>query len=232
MSQRGFYYELVNANNSSIINDDILKTPHTKRHSQTKKRRESVRSNQSNGYNEDTEDELDIEEEKVEEIEITDEDKKKVSLMYLLKLNAREWPYILTGIISSFVVGASFPIFAILFGEMYGILSDENPEDVQRQANFYSILFLVLGLATGIGTFMQTYMFNYAGVRLTSRLRSMTFKSMMSQEMGWFDDGRNAIGALCARLASDCSGVQGITFYQIPTFLNIFENFVFSRRYW
>lgn len=213
MEAKGYYYELVNANNSSIIADDHIKPLHPKRHSRATKRKESVNSNQS-----DTEDELDDDDDKAEDVDVTEEDKKKVSFSYLMKLNSKEWPYILTGVISSFVVGASFPIFAILFGEMYGILSDDDPEDIQKQANFYSILFLVLGLATGVGTFMQTYMFNYAGVKMTSRLRSMTFKSMMNQEMGWFDDTRNGVGALCARLASDCSGVQGLNLLIFSSF--------------
>jgi ATP-binding cassette subfamily B (MDR/TAP) protein 1 len=198
MAQKGLYFDLVNANNSSNTKDK--KTPRPKRHS----RRASVRSA-------DSEDEPETDDEKQEEEEVTEEDMKKVSFLYLLKMNSKEWPYILTGVIASFVVGASFPVFAVLFGEMYGILSEDDPEDIQRQANFYSLLFLVLGLATGIGTFMQTYMFTFAGVRLTSRLRSMTFNAMMSQEMGWFDDSRNAVGALCARLAGDCAGVQGAT---------------------
>lgn len=78
-------------------------------------------------------------------------------------------------------------------------------------SNIYSILFLVMGLVTGLGTFFQTYMFNIAGVRLTSRLRLETFKTMMKQEMAWFDSAKNSVGALCTRLSSDCSGVQGVS---------------------
>lgn len=202
MEKKGLYFDLVNANNSNNKENES-KTPRPKRHS----RKSSVKSRNS----EDSEDEAASDDEKEEEEKVTEEDLKKVSFLYLLKMNSKEWPYILTGVIASLVVGASFPVFAVLFGEMYGILSGDDPEDIQRQANFYSLLFLVLGLATGIGTFLQTYMFTFAGVRLTSRLRSMTFKAMMSQEMGWFDDSRNAVGALCARLAGDCAGVQGAT---------------------
>lgn len=216
IKMQGSYYDLVNANNSSIISNETSKSSLTKRHSRTNKRNDSF--NNKNHNDSETEDEI-CTETQLEETDISDEDKHKISFSYLMNLNLKEWPFILTGVIASFVVGASFPIFAILFGEMYGILSDDDPEDIQKQANFYSILFLVLGIATGVGTFMQTFMFNYAGVRLTSRLRIMTFKSMMSQEMGWFDAPKNGVGALCARLASDCSGVQGNNF-QFSLFAN------------
>lgn len=70
-------------------------------------------------------------------------------------------------------------------------------------------MFLMLGVLTGFGTFIQTFMFNNAGVRLTSRLRIDTFTAMLGQEMAWFDDGKNAVGALCARLAGDCARYVG-----------------------
>lgn len=204
MDRQGLYYDLVNANNSTIATkDSSLNRP--KRNSKAK-RQDSVRSESSSEDEADSDTEADSVEE-----EITEEDKKKVSMISLMKMNSKEWPYILTGTLGSCLVGASFPAFAVLFGEMYGILSLDDPDVVRKNANFYSILFLGLGVTTGISTFIQTYMFNFAGVKLTSRLRSLTFNAMMRQEMGWFDDARNAVGALCARLAGDCASVQGAT---------------------
>lgn len=54
-------------------------------------------------------------------------------------------------------------------------------------------------------------MLNIAGSRLTTRLRKMTFKAILSQEMGYFDDQDNSVGALSARLSGDCAGVQGVS---------------------
>lgn len=50
-----------------------------------------------------------------------EEDIKTVSMMRILKLNTPEWYYLLVGSIAAVVVGASLPIFAILFGEFYGV---------------------------------------------------------------------------------------------------------------
>jgi ATP-binding cassette, subfamily B (MDR/TAP), member 1 len=206
MEKQGLYFDLVNANNSTINQERSSSFRRSRRNSKAK-RKDSVRSELDPESESDVDSDLD---EPVEE-EVTEEDKKKVSMLGLMKMNSKEWPYILTGTIASCIVGASFPAFAVLFGEMYGILSLGDPVEIQRNANFYSILFLALGVSTGLSTFIQTYMFNYAGVKLTSRLRTMTFNAMMSQEMGWFDDARNAVGALCARLAGDCASVQGAT---------------------
>lgn len=39
----------------------------------------------------------------------------------------------------------------------------------------------------------------------------MTFKSMMVQEMGWFDDDNNSVGALSGRLTGDAANIQGVS---------------------
>jgi hypothetical protein len=34
---------------------------------------------------------------------------------------------------------------------------------------------------------------------------------MLRQEVGWFDDERNSVGILCARLSGDAASVQGVS---------------------
>lgn len=65
----------------------------------------------------------------------------------------------------------------------------------------------------GIGTFLQIWAYGVAGELLTMRLRSMTFATMLKQEMAWFDNKSNTVGALCSRLSSDTSNVQGVRKY-------------------
>lgn len=53
--------------------------------------------------------------------------------------------------------------------------------------------------------------FTVSGEILTARLRSWSFKAMMQQEIGWYDDERNTTDALTIRLASDAARVQGVS---------------------
>ena len=50
-----------------------------------------------------------------------------------------------------------------------------------------------------------------SGENLTSRLRSLSFRAMLRQEMGWFDEEMNSTGALTTRLANDAGQVQGVS---------------------
>ncbi|XP_066999667.2 multidrug resistance protein homolog 49 [Anabrus simplex] len=143
----------------------------------------------------------------------------EVSMVRILGMNKPEWPYILVGCIASGLVGATFPMFAVLFGEVYGVLSLPDEEEVRSQTNIYNILFLGIGVIAGLGSFLQSYMFSIAGVRLTTRLRINVFKAMLNQEMAWFDDEKHRVGALCARLSGDATSVQGATGSRIGSIL-------------
>ncbi|XP_053662554.1 multidrug resistance protein homolog 49 [Anopheles marshallii] len=211
MAARGLYYELVVASGSQKTADEDENVPVAP--SVYSMRQDSVEDGADGS---DDESDSGKSDEKNEEEQ---EEVYHVSLLRLLKLNSPEWHYILFGCAAAIVVGASFPAFAVLFGEMYGILSVADPEFVKQESNFYSLLFLALGLITGLGTFFQTYLFNIAGVRLTSRLRQKSFKAIVTQEMAWFDESRNAVGALCARLSGDCASVQGATGTRIGSLL-------------
>jgi ATP-binding cassette subfamily B (MDR/TAP) protein 1 len=53
-------------------------------------------------------------------------------------------------------------------------------------------------------------MFGFSGENLTKRLRSKGFKTMLSQEIGWFDSPDNNVGKICTRLAVEAAAVQGV----------------------
>lgn len=54
----------------------------------------------------------------------------------------------------------------------------------------------------------------------------MTFKSMLKQEMGWFDDDHNSVGALSARLTGDAASVQGAIGYPLSGILQCIAAFL------
>lgn len=52
-------------------------------------------------------------------------------------------------------------------------------------------------------------MFACSGESLTKRLRSRAFRALLRQEIAYFDNPKNNTGALCTRLATEASAVQG-----------------------
>ncbi|XP_076760462.1 multi drug resistance 49 isoform X1 [Xylocopa sonorina] len=147
-------------------------------------------------------------------------------MMRIFGLNKPEWPFNLIGCLAAAMVGASFPAFAVLFGEVYYVLGLQDADEVRRETVNFSILFLIVGVVTGVGTFLQMYMFGLAGVRMTTRIRKMAFAAMLRQEMGWYDEDNHSVGALCARLSSDAGAVQGATGTRVGAILQALSTLV------
>lgn len=86
----------------------------------------------------------------------------------------------------------------------------KDDDELQRNIYWLSITFVLMGLLAGLSIFLQMYMLNLAGARLTLRLREDVFASVLKQEISWFDQLENSVGALSARLSGDCASVQGV----------------------
>lgn len=74
--------------------------------------------------------------------------------------------------------------------------------------NFYSILFVILGVMAFFGFSLQVVCFETAGSRYTKKLRSALFVAFMKQEIGYFDQDQNNLGSLTSKLAVDAKSVN------------------------
>lgn len=90
-------------------------------------------------------------------------------------------------------------------------LAVDDPNVALEMTNKLCVLFLIVGVIMFVAATMQTHWFNMAGVYLSTRIRSLTFAGMLKQEIGWFDDDRNSVGALSARLTGDAANIQGVS---------------------
>ncbi|XP_059608889.1 ATP-dependent translocase ABCB1 isoform X1 [Phlebotomus argentipes] len=143
-----------------------------------------------------------------------------ISMWKVMRWNRREWPYILVGSISSVIMGAAMPLFALIFGEVVGALASDDNDQVRADANRFSLYFVIVGIVVGLATFLQIYTYGVAGEYLTERVRDWSFRSMLRQEIAWFDNKSNGVGALCSKLSSDATAVQGATGQRIGTVLS------------
>ncbi|CAM4746652.1 unnamed protein product [Rotaria magnacalcarata] len=72
-------------------------------------------------------------------------------------------------------------------------------------------ILIAIGCITAsiIGARDPGYVFARSGEALTKRLRSKAFQAILRQDMTFFDREENSTGALCTRLATEASAVQG-----------------------
>ena len=58
---------------------------------------------------------------------------------------------------------------------------------------------------------LQTLCFSVSGENLTRRVRYLTFKAMLQQEISWFDNEENTTGVLVGTLSDDGRNVQAVS---------------------
>ncbi|XP_036395228.1 ATP-binding cassette, sub-family B (MDR/TAP), member 4 [Megalops cyprinoides] len=148
----------------------------------------------------------------------------EVSFLKVLRLNLPEWPYIVVGIFCAIVNGGMQPAFAIIFSKIIAVFAETDEDVMRERSTFFSLMFAAIGLISFITMFFQGFSFGKAGEILTMRLRFMAFKAMLRQELGWFDDPKNSVGALTTRLATDAAQVQGATGLRLATLAQNFSN--------
>jgi ATP-binding cassette subfamily B (MDR/TAP) protein 1 len=78
----------------------------------------------------------------------------------------------------------------------------------------------LIGAGGAISQMISSVALAKAGEELTMRMRVIAFKSMLRQEIGWFDLDENNLGALVTRLSSDASALKGFTGPTLVAILN------------
>ncbi|KAA0703589.1 Multidrug resistance protein 1 [Triplophysa tibetana] len=146
-----------------------------------------------------------------------DEEVKSVSFLMVLKLNKPEWLYIVVGLFCAIINGAMQPAFAVIFSKIIAVFAEIDQNVVRQRCDMYSLLFAGIGIVSFFTLFLQGYCFGKAGEILTMRLRSKAFNAMMRQDLSWYDDSKNSVGALTTRLAADTAQVQGATGVRLAT---------------
>lgn len=116
--------------------------------------------------------------------------RSKVSIRRLAYLNKPEVPYLLLGTLGAGVQGLIFPVFGLLLSTAIKIFF-EPPHQLRKDSRFWGLMMVVLALTTLMALPVQNFFFGIAGGRLIQRIRSLSFKKVVHQEISWFDDPAN-----------------------------------------
>uniref|UniRef100_H2ZPT1 Bile salt export pump n=1 Tax=Ciona savignyi TaxID=51511 RepID=H2ZPT1_CIOSA len=147
-----------------------------------------------------------------------EEDIPDVSFGRIIAMNKPEWYYMaggrnskvnygsvsFSGCVFAAIAGAADPVNAILFAEVLTVFSLSDVEEQKSKATLYALLFVGVGVIVFIAY--------------------CTFQSLMRQDIAYFDDHRHSPGALCTRLSTDASRVQGCTGVRIGTIIKNFSS--------
>ncbi|XP_063679336.1 ATP-dependent translocase ABCB1-like isoform X1 [Bolinopsis microptera] len=167
-----------------------------------------------------------VTDEKVEEIP-EEEIKPATFLEILNECNHAEYTLMGLGSLGAAANGVTMPVFAVLFA---GVINDLVELAVAHQAgedpdfsktDKWAMYFAFLGIGTALAFFTQTYCIGLMSESFTRRLRVRSFKAILRQNLAFFDDPANSIGALTTRLSTEANAVKDATGSRVATVIQV-----------
>ncbi|KIO30809.1 hypothetical protein M407DRAFT_68753 [Tulasnella calospora MUT 4182] len=140
------------------------------------------------------------------------------SLFYLLKrmvLICHDDMRLYTlGTLGAIASGLVYPAFGIVFGKAMDGFSLQDRHALRHEGDRNALWFFIIALLSAVAIATQSYYFTNAAAGLTEKLRSLSFRAMLRQEIGWFDEEKHSSGRLVSLLSDNpakISGLAGLT---------------------
>ncbi|KAI1075495.1 putative ABC multidrug transporter [Whalleya microplaca] len=141
---------------------------------------------------------------------------------------------LIVGTISSIAAGIPFPLLGILFGQLVDELNSAtcaaeesvSGEEYQAAVNSKVLLVMACALAQFALVYIHIVCWNLFGDRLAHRLRERYFRSLLRQEVSFFD--KLPAGEVSSRLSGDINIIKGGTSEKVGVYIGSLAMFVTS----
>ncbi|KAL4166730.1 hypothetical protein KRP22_013983 [Phytophthora ramorum] len=151
-----------------------------------------------------------------------DESTTKFSIWDAIAFSRPERNTFAVGILASAIMGCAMPISAVLISEMLVTMTTKYAEyqssnstssldDLKHDVMVYGLCYFGGAVVVFASAFAQNYTFKYMAEKLTSRLRSIHFTALCRQNIAFFDEKKNATGALTTDLSTNATKVALIS---------------------
>ncbi|KAI4595437.1 hypothetical protein KJ359_006782 [Pestalotiopsis sp. 9143b] len=104
-------------------------------------------------------------------------------------------------LVACMVASAVFPGQALILAKVLDVFQLD-ADEMQRQGNFYALMFLVLSLGCLLCYFVMGWTTNIMAQTMNKKFRESMLDSMLRQDIQFFDRPENTTGALTSRLDS------------------------------
>ncbi|ETS84302.1 hypothetical protein PFICI_02327 [Pestalotiopsis fici W106-1] len=121
-------------------------------------------------------------------------------------------------LISCMIAAAVFPGQAIILARVLDVFQLD-AESMQKQGNFYALMFLMLSLGCLLCYFIMGWTTNIMAQTMNKKFRETILNSMLRQDIQFFDRPENTTGALTSRLDSYPQAILELMSFNIALIL-------------
>ncbi|KAF8833200.1 hypothetical protein BDN67DRAFT_1017833 [Paxillus ammoniavirescens] len=119
------------------------------------------------------------------------------------------WRYAV-GAIFAIATGMIYPVFGIVYGQAIGGFSQTDPSVRSKDGDRNALWFFIIAIVSSICIGIQNYYFSSSAVMLTSKLRALSFRAILRQDIEFFDRDENSTGTLTANLSENPQKINGL----------------------
>ncbi|KAH8702585.1 ABC multidrug transporter Mdr1 [Talaromyces proteolyticus] len=151
-------------------------------------------------------------------------------IKFIFSFNRPELLYMLTGLVFAVISGGGQPTQAVIFSKAITTLALPESEfaKLRHDANFWSLMFLMLGLVQLLVHSTQGAAFAFSSEKLVRRARLQAFRAMLRQDISFFDRDENTTGALTSFLSTETKHLSGISGVTLGTILMVSTTLIAS----
>lgn len=151
-----------------------------------------------------------------EKAKISEEWSAWTLIRFTASLNRPELKLMMIGFGFVFLSGAVQPVQAVIYSKAITTLSLPLTMSAKiiHDADFWSIMLLVIGISSFFTSSINSISFGIGAERLICRARSKAFRTILRQDVAFFDQDENTTGALVSFLSTEThhlTGVSGLT---------------------
>ncbi|KAJ6264894.1 ABC multidrug transporter mdr1 [Drechslerella dactyloides] len=149
------------------------------------------------------------------------EEVQEYSLWTLIKLiasyNRSEMWLMVIGVFLCIVAGGGYPTQSVIFAKSISALSYDprtQADKISSEVNFWSAMYIMLAGTQLISYTGQGVAFAICSEKLVRRVRMEAFRTLLRQDIAYFDDEKHTSGALTTLLSTETTylaGLSGVT---------------------
>ncbi|CAL1712814.1 unnamed protein product [Somion occarium] len=147
-----------------------------------------------------------------------EQDTRDYNLPYLFmrmgKINKASWRKYLAGAIAASMTGMVYPAFGVVYAKGVTAFGEEDPRHRRHDGDRNALYFFIIALISACTIGVQNTMFAASAAELTTKLRSLSFRAILRQDVEFFDKEENSTGQLTSTLSDNpqkINGLAGIT---------------------
>ncbi|CAA0377413.1 unnamed protein product [Arabidopsis thaliana] len=168
------------------------------------------------------------EEEEVKKTEKKDEEHEKTKTVPFYKLfafaDSFDFLLMILGTLGSIGNGLGFPLMTLLFGDLIDAFG-ENQTNTTDKVSKVALKFVWLGIGTFAAAFLQLSGWMISGERQAARIRSMYLKTILRQDIAFFDIDTNT-GEVVGRMSGDTVLIQDAMGEKVGKAIQLLATFV------